>query len=101
MPDRIRISPHEAVPRCGSFEVRFPDGRPSRFCYWDDIAGRRLRPDQFTSKQALQDAKLKEVLARDGTEALPSASPEAFAAFLREEAEVTARVIRETGAKFD
>lgn len=51
--------------------------------------------------QALQDAKLKEVLARDGTEALASASPEAFTAFLLEEAEVTARLIRETGAKFD
>jgi hypothetical protein len=23
MPDRIRIIPHEAVPLCGSFEVRF------------------------------------------------------------------------------
>lgn len=51
--------------------------------------------------QALQDAKLKEVLARDGTETLGSRSPDAFAAFLREEAEVTARVIRESGAKFD
>jgi hypothetical protein len=36
MPDRIRIIPYEAVPLCGSFEVRFPDGRPSRF--WDDVA---------------------------------------------------------------
>jgi len=51
--------------------------------------------------QTLQDAKLKEVLARDGTETLGSRSPDAFAAFLREEAEVTARVIRESGAKFD
>jgi tripartite-type tricarboxylate transporter receptor subunit TctC len=51
--------------------------------------------------QALQDAKLKQVLATDGTEALASASPEAFAAFLREETEVTARVIRESGAKFE
>lgn len=59
-----------------------------------------LRLFQATT-QALQDAKLKEVLAHDGTEALASASPEAFAAFLREEAEVTARVIRESGAKFD
>jgi hypothetical protein len=24
MADRIRIIPHEAVPLCGSFEVRFP-----------------------------------------------------------------------------
>lgn len=59
-----------------------------------------LRLFQATT-QALQDAKLKQVLAHDGTEALASASPEAFAAFLREEAEVTARVIRESGAKFD
>ena len=51
--------------------------------------------------QALQDAKLKEILARDGTEALGSRSPEAFAAFLREEGETTARVIRESGAKFE
>ncbi|HKW36555.1 MAG TPA: tripartite tricarboxylate transporter substrate binding protein [Burkholderiales bacterium] len=51
--------------------------------------------------QSLQDPKLKQVLAHDGTEALGSASPEAFAAFLREEAEVTARVIRESGAKFE
>jgi tripartite-type tricarboxylate transporter receptor subunit TctC len=59
-----------------------------------------LRLFQATS-QALQDAKLKQVLAHDGTETLGSSSPEAFAAFLREEAEVTARVIRESGAKFD
>jgi len=45
MADRIRIIPHQAVPLCGSFEVCFPDGRPSRYFYWDDIAGRRLRPD--------------------------------------------------------
>jgi hypothetical protein len=37
MADRIRIIPHEAVPLCGSFEVRFPDGRPSQFSYWDDM----------------------------------------------------------------
>jgi hypothetical protein len=27
----IRIIKHEAVPKCGSFEVRFSDGRPSEF----------------------------------------------------------------------
>jgi tripartite-type tricarboxylate transporter receptor subunit TctC len=59
-----------------------------------------MRLFQATTR-ALQDAKLKEVLARDGTEAVGSRSPEAFAAFLREESEVTARVIRESGAKFD
>ena len=51
--------------------------------------------------QALQDARLKEILARDGTETAASRSPEDFAAFLREDAGVIARVIRETGAKFD
>jgi tripartite-type tricarboxylate transporter receptor subunit TctC len=51
--------------------------------------------------QTLQDARLKEILARDGTETAASRSPEDFAAFLREEARVIARVIRETGAKFD
>jgi hypothetical protein len=28
MTDRIRIIKHEAVPQCGSFEVRFRDDRP-------------------------------------------------------------------------
>jgi hypothetical protein len=32
---RIRIIKHEAVPQCGSFEVRFPDGRESVYFYWD------------------------------------------------------------------
>jgi len=54
MADCIRIVPHEAVPKCGSFEVRFPDGRPSRYFYWDDIAGRRLRPDLADSATAKQ-----------------------------------------------
>jgi hypothetical protein len=52
MADRIRIIPHEAVPLCASYEVRFPDGY-----YWDDIPGRRLRPDLLTSEQALHDAR--------------------------------------------
>jgi hypothetical protein len=42
---RIGIIKHEAVPRCGSYEVRFPDGRPSRYFYWDDEPNRRLRPE--------------------------------------------------------
>src|SRR5882724_2341394 len=51
--------------------------------------------------QALQDAKLKTVLAPAGTEAVASQSPEAFGAFLRRDAEAIARVIRETGVKFE
>ena len=56
--DRIRIIPHEAVPLCGSFEVRFPDGRPSRFIYWDDVPGRRLRPDLVDRAVAERVAKI-------------------------------------------
>ena len=49
----IRIIRHSAVPDTGSYEVKFADGRPSRYFYFDDIPGRRLRPDILTSEQAL------------------------------------------------
>ena len=52
-----RIIKHEAVPQTGSFEVRFPDGRPSVYIYWDDVASRRLGADQMDSKRALAAAK--------------------------------------------
>ena len=48
MPDRIRIIKHEAVADRGSFEVRFEDGRASKFFYWDDQVSRRLRPEILT-----------------------------------------------------
>lgn len=51
--------------------------------------------------QALRDARFRELMAKDGTETPGSKSPEEFAAFIREEARVTAKVIRESGAKFD
>jgi len=57
MTDRIRIIRHEVVPKCGSYEVRFSDGRPSKYFYYEDIPGRRLRSDQADSFQALKDAK--------------------------------------------
>lgn len=53
------------------------------------------------TKHALQDARLKAVLAPAGTEAVTSRSPEDFAAFLRRDADAIERVIRETGVKFD
>lgn len=53
----VRLIKHEAVPKCGSFEVRFPDGRPSKYFYWDDLPSRRLRPDLVDSVQALDQAK--------------------------------------------
>jgi hypothetical protein len=45
------------VPQTGSFEVRFSDGRPSVFFYWDDIPARRLSPQQMDSNRALEAAK--------------------------------------------
>ena len=53
----IRIIKHEAVPQTGSFEVRFSDGRPSVYFYWDDVASRRLSAEQMDSDRALEAAK--------------------------------------------
>ena len=56
--DRVQIIKHEAVPNCSSYEVRFSDGRPSKYFYWEDIPGPRLRSsDQLNSQQALEEAK--------------------------------------------
>src|SRR5258707_15808303 len=44
-------------PMCGIFEVRFPGNRPSRYCHWDDLPSRRLRPEILTREQALELAK--------------------------------------------
>lgn len=63
MTDRIRIIKHEAVPDCGSFEVRYPDGRPSVYFYWDALPSRRLNPATLEPEIALEKAK---ALARAG-----------------------------------
>jgi len=55
--DPVRIFRHEKVPNTGSFEVRFADGRPSQYFYWDDLPGRRLQPDLRTSDKAEVKAK--------------------------------------------
>ncbi|SRR5258708_21958625 len=44
-------------PSAGATEVKYPDGRPSRFFYWDDIPGRRLRPDLVNGAAARGEAK--------------------------------------------
>ena len=54
-----------------------------------------------STSRALQDPRFQELMARDGTETPASKSPEDFAAFVREEARVTAKVIKDSGAKFD
>jgi hypothetical protein len=53
----IRVVKHEVVPQTGSFEVRFSDGRPSVYFYWDDMPGRRLSSEQMDSTRALEAAK--------------------------------------------
>lgn len=55
--DRVRIIKHEAIPGCGSFEVRYPDDRPSVYFYWDDLPSRRLRPETLDRETALEKAK--------------------------------------------
>jgi hypothetical protein len=52
------------VPKRGSYEVRFSDGRPSRYFYWDE-ASRRLRPDLLTGQEAEQRAKALARAERD------------------------------------
>ncbi|MGY4333299.1 hypothetical protein ACVWWG_007716 [Bradyrhizobium sp. LB7.2] len=64
----IRIIRHEAVPQTGSFEVRFPDERASVYFYFEDIPGRRMRPEMLDSATA--EAKAK-ALARAEQEKLP------------------------------
>jgi hypothetical protein len=53
----IRIIKHEAIPQTGSYEVRFTDGRPSVYHYFDDDPGRRSITGKMTSAQALEQAK--------------------------------------------
>ena len=52
MTGRIRIVPHAE-----SFEVRFPDGRESRFFYFQDEPIRRVIMGRMTKAEALEAAK--------------------------------------------
>jgi hypothetical protein len=61
----VRIVKHEARPGCGSFEVRYADGRPSQSFYWDDIPARRLRPETLDRETALERAKKLARFAQD------------------------------------
>jgi hypothetical protein len=42
---KIRLIKHEEVPGCGSYELRFPGGKPSKYFYFENIPPCRLRPD--------------------------------------------------------
>jgi len=54
---KIRIIKHEVIPDYGNYEVRFPDGLPSRYFYFENLPSRRLRPDLVEQAIAEQDAK--------------------------------------------
>jgi hypothetical protein len=67
----IRLLRHTAepqIPDCDSYEVRFPDGRPSVYFYWDDNPGRRSITLSLSSEEAERQAK---ELARLEQEKLP------------------------------
>ena len=64
MTDRVRIVRHEIVPLCGSYEVRV-EGQPSRYFYFEELPGRRLRPDQLTREEALEQARAYARAERD------------------------------------
>ena len=53
------------------------------------------------TEQVLRLPEVAKTLAREGTEASGSASPEDYGAFLREDAKLWARLVKESGAKAD
>ena len=55
-PSVFRVIKHEVIPLCGSYEVRFADGRESKFFYGDDLPSRQ-RGDSLTSEQAREQAR--------------------------------------------
>lgn len=56
--DPVRIIPHSpGIPETGSFEVRFADGQPSKYFYWDDNPGRRSITQQMGQAEALDAAR--------------------------------------------
>ena len=61
----VRLIKHEVIPDCGSYEVRYDDGTPSRFFHFDNIPSRRTRPEQMTGAQALELAKALARAERD------------------------------------
>jgi hypothetical protein len=52
----VSIIKHEAVPGCGSYQVHV-EGQPPRYFYFEDLPGRRLRPEQMTREEALEQAE--------------------------------------------
>jgi hypothetical protein len=64
----IRIGKHESIPQTGSYEVRFPDGRPSVYYYFDDNAGRPSITGNMTGAEALRAAKVLAQVTQDDSQ---------------------------------
>jgi hypothetical protein len=62
----IRIIRHSVIPESGSFEVRFADGRPSLYWYWDDNASRRSVRNCLDQEAAKKQAQEFARAVRDG-----------------------------------
>jgi len=79
MAESIRIIPHSSkgIEDTGSFEVRFPDGRPSQFFHWDDNRGRAAITRHMSQDQARRSAVIvarREQAALDHGNDLPALS---------------------------
>jgi hypothetical protein len=64
--DPIRIIRHSVIPESGSFEVRFADGRESRYWYWDDNESRRSVRGCLDQESAKKQAQEFARAVRDG-----------------------------------
>ena len=53
----IRHISSTAAQDSGSFELAYPDGRPSTYVYWDDSPGRRSTTLSLSSNEAERLAK--------------------------------------------
>ena len=73
--------------------------------FWYGFFAPAGTPDEILRKlfvatsQVLQLPKINETLAKEGTEASGSKSPEDFAAFIAEDAKLWARLVKDSGAK--
>ena len=62
---RIRIIRHSAVPDTGSDEVRFADGRASKYFYFDDVLAPAAAAGHPHQRAALEQAKALARAERD------------------------------------
>ncbi len=104
----LAVTSREATPLVpgvpGMVEAGLPDYEIS---FWYGLFVPDGTPAEVVAKlyaaasQALQAPEIGKALAREGTEASGSRSPEDFAAFLQEDAKLWRRLVKDSGAKAD